>query len=100
MIRLPHKMQGEDGTPFDTVGSTIRGQEGTRLPPWSLTGSGLPGEVVCGDGGGEVVLVDPGGGTAQRARGRVVAAEQGEVEQGCCAAVRPVPDVVSFSVGT
>ena len=37
---------------------------------WGAGRSGLPGDVVGGDGGGQVVAVDPG---------VVVAAQQGEV---------------------
>src|SRR5665647_950137 len=47
--------------------------------------SGLPGDGVRGDGGGEVALMNPR---------VVVAAQQREVEQGCRPAVDPVFDVV------
>src|SRR5665647_3755631 len=64
-----------------------------RSPAWAVRSaddapakvSGLPGDVVRGEGGGEVALVDPR---------VVVAAEQREVEQGCRPAVDPVFDVV------
>ena len=50
--------------------------------------SGVPGDVGGGDGGGEVVLVDPG---------VVVGAEQGQVGQGGGPAVGPVLDVVGVA---
>jgi hypothetical protein len=49
----------------------------------------MQGDVECGDGGGEVVLVDVG---------VVELAEQREVEQAGGSAVDPVSDVMAFSV--
>ena len=53
-------------------------------PQWS----GLPGDIEGGNGGGEVVLVDP----------RVVMlAEQGEIHQRGRSAVRPMYDVMGVA---
>jgi hypothetical protein len=50
----------------------------------------LPDDAVGGDGGGEVVLVDVGGGPPSEARGRVVGAQECEVkEAGGSARVSP-----------
>ena len=57
----------------------------------------MPDDAEGGDCGGQVVLVDVGGGPPSEARGRVVGAQEGEVEYAGGAAVDPVDDVVGVA---
>ena len=61
---------------------------------WGLGRSGVPGDAVGGEGGGEVVLVDVG---VLVGVGVVVGAREGEVGQGGGFAVGPVTDVVGIA---
>ena len=68
-----------------TSWANSRARQGRENASVRADASGLPSDAEGGDGGGEVVLVDVG---------VVVAAEQGEVDQGGGSAVYPVFDVV------